>query len=190
MFHSLNSFFVPLGLPDAFFENYENTHQPIEPHFVFVVSNVDIVQYYSNIYDHFNTLCKDFTFIILGKNNDEIQQKDSRFRNQLPDKEYFKAMGESLAMYYHSREPHHVHYHPLEALVIGLPVIYYSDSLLATSFLKGSPGECKNEKEVLLKLSLLRDGDVELKTSILKFQEPIKETLRMKNNWNIFNSIL
>lgn len=190
VFNPHNSFFVPLGIPDAFFENYENTYHPIEPRFVFVVSNVDIVEYYYDIYDNFNTLCKDFNFIILGKNNDEIEKKDFRFRNQLPDKEYFKAMRESIAMYYHSREPRHVHYHPLEALVIGLPVIFYSDSLLATSFLKGSPGECKDEKEVLLKLSLLRDGDVELKTSILKFQEPIKETLRMKNNWNIFNSIL
>ena len=189
-FNPMNSYFIPLGISDHFFTSYENSFHPIHNHFLIIISNVDILDYYYKAYQNFDKLCKHFNFLILGKNNDIIQQNDERFRNQLKDEEYYNTMRQSMGLYYQHREPRHLHYHPLEAIIIGIPVLFYHDSLLSTSYLKGSPGECLDEKEVLCKLNLLRDGDTLFRESILQFQEPVKDKLRIKNNKEIFNCIL
>lgn len=93
-------------------------------------------------------------------------------------------------MYYHGQEPRHLHYHPLEAMVIGLPVIFHTGSLLATAYLPQSPGICGSYGEINAKLKRLEEGDHQLRDAIIAYQDTIVDKLRVSNNMSIFDRLL
>lgn len=190
-FNDENSYYIPLGLPNSIFDNYENTYNNDRDKFVFVCSKINICSYYTAIYNNFNNFIdkNNFDFIILGKNNEKIQDKDNRILNNLSDKEYYLHMAKSKAMYYHSKEPLHLHYHPLEAIIIGLPVIFHSENLLS-SYLFNSPGMCKTDNEAIEKLNRIKNNDFEFINSIIEYQNIIKNKLKIENNINIFDNLL
>lgn len=186
-FNAVNSYYVPLGIPNVIFNLYENTYNPVNNDFVFVCSKIGKCPYYTNIYNTFNDQLKHIKFTILGKDNENI--RDVRIKNNLCDTDYYHEMSTHIAMYYHGQEPRHLHYHPLEAIVIGIPVIFYSKSLLST-YLYCSKGKCNNINEVIDKLNRLKNGDVQLRDDIISYQNSVKHRLRMENNISIFDNII
>lgn len=186
--HFINNYhIIPVGLPNYIYEKYDNTYDPINNHFVFVCSKINQNDCYTDIY---NTFCNKFNkyyFIILGKNN-ELVKTDPRIKNNLPDDEYYKQMSQSIGMYYHGVEPRHLHYHPIEAIVIGLPVIFHQESLLS-SYLPNSPGRCYSYEEIYIKLNMLV-SDIKFRNSIIEYQDSIKYDFKINHNLNIFNDIL
>ena len=189
-FNSNNSLYVPSGLPDYFFSRYENTYRTTSNSCVFVCSKINLCSYYTNVYNTFNKTIQDknLDFIILGKNNEHACKTDNRIKNNLPDEEYFREMSTCIAMYYDSKEPRHLHYHPIEAIIIGLPLIFHTESVL-TSFFPISPGKCNTDEEVIEKLSKLRNGDILFKNSIIEYQNTIKNIFKIENNLHIFDEI-
>jgi hypothetical protein len=177
-FNDQNTFHVPLGLSDKFFTQYESTYTPQNTKFIFVCSKIKMCQYYTKIYEQFKRDLKGYDFTILGKNNELVKKTDPQIANDLSDRDYYQTMSTHLAMYYHGTEPRHVHYHPLEAIVIGLPVIFYAQSLLASAYLANSPGECHSIGEVTSKLTRLKNGDTIFRDQIITFQNKIKERLK------------
>lgn len=188
-----NSYFIPLGLPNNIFIQYENTYNTIfnDNKFVFICSKINICPYYTNVYNNFNKLFNntELTFKILGKNNENIERIDNRILNNLSDDVYYKEISNSLAMYYHSKEERHLHYHPLEAIIIGIPIIFHSESLLST-YLKESPGRCFSDLEAIDKLLQIKNGDILFKNSIINYQNSIKYTFKIDHNLNIFDCII
>ena len=87
----------------------------------------------------------DLDFTILGKDN---KIEDKRIRNNLLDAEFYDEIASHVGLYYHSKEERHLHYHPLEAIIIGTPIIFHDKSLLATAYLENSPGKCSSYEEV------------------------------------------
>ena len=67
-------------------------------------------------------------------------------KNNLDDDEYYRGIATCKCLFYHSIEERHLHYHPLEAIVIGIPIIFFEQSLLS-SYLANSEGRCKNIDE-------------------------------------------
>lgn len=191
-FNSNNSLYIPCGLPDYFFSRYENTYNPTNSSCVFVCSKINVCSYYTDVYNRFNKIIQNkdsrIDFIILGKNNEDASKTDNRIKNNLPDEEYFGEMSTCIAMYYDSKEPRHLHYHPIEAIIIGLPLIFHRESVL-TSFFPISPGKCNTDEEVIEKLSKLRNGDVLFKNSIIEYQNGIKHIFKIENNLHIFDEI-
>ena len=179
------SYYVPLGLPNFIFSKYENTYNPIINKCVFVCSKINICSYYTAIYNNLNQQLSEFEFTILGKNNEKIN--DPRIKNNLNDDEYYLTMSQHYAMYYHGIEPRHLHYHPLEAIVIGIPIIFHQESLLTTSYLCDSPGKCISYLEVKEKLNKLKNNDIIFKNSIISYQNNIKNKLKIENNLNIYD---
>ena len=135
---------------------------------VFVCSKIEVCSYYTDIYNKFiKEFVPQYKYILLGKNNEKIND-ENKFNN-LPDEQYYKKISEHKVMYYHSQEPNHLHYHPLEAIIIGIPVIFYENSLL-TSYLPNSPGKCKDINEVYLKLNTIFNNDIEFINNIIHEQ--------------------
>lgn len=190
-FNDENSYYIPLGVPNSIFDNYENTYNNHTDKFVFVCSKINKCGYYTGIYNNFNNLIdkNNFDFIILGKNNEKIQDIDNRIFNNLSDKEYYLHMAKSKAMYYHSKEQRHLHYHPLEAIIIGLPIIFHSENLLS-SYLTNSPGKCYTDNEVIEKLNRIKNNDLEFINSIIEYQNLIKNKFKIEKNLNIFDNLL
>jgi hypothetical protein len=105
----------------------------------------------------------------------------------LPNEELSQLFETAQVMYYHSREPRHIHYHPLEAIAYGMPVVYLKGGLL-DYFDKGNrAGACETEAEAFDKLNRVLSRDEALieairsgqKTILASFRsEPIREAWR------------
>lgn len=182
-FNENNSYIIPLGVPDNIFK-YKNTYNPIINKVCFICSKINICPYYTNIYKNFITNFKDkYDYVLLGKDNEALN--DNNKLNNLNDENYYKKISECKLMYYHSTEPRHLHYHPLEGIVIGIPIIFYNESLLS-SYLNNSPGKCNNINEVYNKIDKILNNDIEFINSIINEQNKVISILEMKNNMNIF----
>lgn len=179
-----NSYVVPLGLSDSFINKYKNTYKPIINKICFVCCKINRCQYYTNIYNSFINMFEGFEYILLGKDN----ILDNTF-NDLSDDEFYKKISECKLLYYHSKEKRHLHYHPLEAVVIGTPVIFHSESLLS-SFLKGSPGMCNSIEEIYEKIKRILDNDTTLINSIIEEQNKVIIQLSQEYNKNIFQDVI
>jgi len=189
-FNKDNSFFVPLGLSNSFVCNYLETYRPSNLRMCFVNSRIDDGpgSYYRNIYIDFLNKFSDIPFVVLGKNNTCVQEKPY-ILNNLNDNEFYGEFKNSLFMHYHSKEERHLHYHPLEALIIGLPVIFYSQSLLK-SILPQSPGMCSSDNEMIQKSNLILSRSAEgneLINSIITYQNQNMDKLFIGNNLDIFS---
>lgn len=191
-FNNNNSFFIPLGLSNSFVTNYLDTYRPIKTQMCFVNSRIDDGphSYYRNIYINFLKNFSGMPFVILGKNNTSVQDKPY-IKNNLNDSDFYGEFQNSLFMYYHSKEERHLHYHPLEAAIIGLPVLFYSQSLLASIFPE-SPGVCYSDQEMMNKCQLILSNSNEGSSfinSIITYQNQNINKLFIGNNLNIFNII-
>jgi hypothetical protein len=74
-------------------------------------------------------------------------------------------------MFYHSQEERHLHYHPLEAVVAGMPLIFMAGGLLEKCGGSDQPGMCRTYEEAREKIARLQRGDT-------KFCEAVRESQR------------
>jgi glycosyltransferase involved in cell wall biosynthesis len=81
---------------------------------------------------------------------------------------------------YTSREPRHLHFTPLEAMAIGMPVVYFNDSLLAQIVEGDDPGACASVAEMHEKLARLVGGDMKLAEMIARRQHEVPAQFRQR----------
>lgn len=185
------SFVIPLGCPEIFFTEYLDTWKPSSsPKVCFVCSKINLQGYYTDIFHSFEAHFCDFInkgqVVLLGKNNN-IQR--SYCKSNLNNKDFYAEMQMSQVMYYHGKEPRHMHYHPLEAVVIGLPLIFHSESLVSV-FLPDSPGKCNTIAEARTKVQRVLDNDTDFINSILTAQAKCRELIHPINLGHIFDQVL
>ena len=84
-------------------------------------------------------------------------------------------------MFYHSQEPRHLHYHPLEAMVAGQPVVFMSGGLLERLGGPQQTGMCTTYAEAREKIGRLLDGDVQLRSAILRDRVRIRDVFTDEN---------
>jgi len=168
-FNSNNSYIIQSGCSDYFIKTYENKYKGTTNKICFVCSKINECPYYTAIYKQFmKNIGTNFEYILLGKNNETLI--DNNKFNNLSDDAYFNKMSECKLMYYHSMEPRHLHYHPIEALIIGLPLLFHKESLL-NGILMNSPGKCNDINEVHAKIDRILNNDVEFINEIKKEQQ-------------------
>jgi glycosyltransferase involved in cell wall biosynthesis len=135
--------------------------------------------YYGAIYKQFKTDFGEFPHIISG--SQPIPVPDPNVTGFVTEDRMLRFYRELQVMYYHSREPRHIHYHPLEAIVHGMPVVYMRGGLME-SFDKGNQaGACDTVAEARLKVKKVLRGDQEFIRAIQSSQNTIVETFRPEN---------
>src|SRR5258708_20697145 len=77
---------------------------------------------------------------------------------------------------YSSPEPRHIHYSPLEAMVVGTPVLYLEGGLIDRLAGTSLPGACANPLEIKTKARRLIEGDRALAETIRSSQARVLET--------------
>jgi hypothetical protein len=77
---------------------------------------------------------------------------------------------------YSSPEPRHLHYSPLEAMVVGTPVLYLEGGLIDRLASTRLPGACANVLEMKTKARRLIEGDRALAETIRSNQARVLET--------------
>jgi hypothetical protein len=197
--------YIYLPLPENYlYESYRNTWQNKTGKIMFVCSYIDESSYYKNIYDNFKSNFGDLPHMIYGRQGifngvksdiGEIVKNDSSIIPNCPIDTYIKAYQDHSVMYYHSTEERHIHYHPIEAIMIGMPVVFLKNSLLDTLTDMNSIGRCSTNLEAKEKIIRLLNGDTSLSQQIIsdnsvilsKISKPhfIESFVKLKEKMNI-----
>lgn len=165
---------LPVGLPGDFFE-YEDTWIGDSEKALFLCPNIVDSAYYGNIY---NNIVNDFKLLPMEIFGRQIKRPDDdRVLPYMPDADLYSLYQHARLMIYPSVEPRHLHYSPLEAMIIGTPVIYKDGGLLERLAGSALPGQCSTAEEMNEKAKRVLGGDQELISAIRSSQKVILEKL-------------
>ncbi|WP_310603776.1 hypothetical protein [Anaerosporobacter sp.] len=154
-FFKNRSIYLPLGLKDAY---VKNEWAGGENKILFVCPRINTSPYFNNIYTTFKENFKGFEYIIGGAQPIDVAD-DKNVAGFIPKEQYDYNMKHLDVMFYHSREKRHLHYHPLEAVKSGMPLIYMSGGLLEEIAGKKLIGSCETIKEARKKIKRIMRGD-------------------------------
>ncbi len=166
--------YLPVGLPREYFD-CENTWIGDDPSALFLCPHILDSGYYANVY---KTINEDFTGLplkIFGRQIDK--PKDDRVLHYLGDDELMQLYRRVRVMVYPSIEPRHLHYSPLEAMIVGCPVLYLNCGLLERLAGKRLAGSCADNAEMKEKAKRLLAGDKALSEAIQSSQKIILQKL-------------
>jgi hypothetical protein len=165
---------LPLGIAGRVWRN-EGKWTGGQAKVFFVCPSINLTpQYYGKIYRDFKYHFGDLPHLIAG--NQETAVPDQNVTGKVPEGAFRRLLNELRVMYYHSREPRHLHYHPLEAIVHGMPVVYLTGGLMDYFGGPDQPGACATEADARRKVRRILDGDRGLIDAIRERQVKILET--------------
>ncbi len=163
---------LPLGLDDA---RVTNEWAGTDAKVLFVCPRIETSPYFNWIYQNFRRKFGDLPYIVGGAQ--PIPVADPNVAGHLPRAEYDRMMRETRVMYYHSKEERHLHYHPLEAVRLGMPLVFMAGGMLDRLGGKKLPGRVKSEDQAHRMLSRILNGDQPLIDEIKASQGVLLHTM-------------
>jgi len=152
-----NSVYLPQGLPLDYY-SHEDKWRGDNNRIFFVCPRINSHPYYNKIYREFKKTFGNLPHIIAGAQPIDVNN-DPNVIGFVEQKEYVELFLSSKVMFYHSTEERHLHYHPIEAIAYGLPVIFMSGGVLEFLAKKKLPGCCDTSEEARNKVRRVLDGD-------------------------------
>lgn len=127
---------------------------------LFVCPDIDFNLKNNNEYEDFKNEFKDFDYSIAG-NQHNINNKKPEDRNILGflENEDFSNLFKTHSCMFYSNQDNYVHYHPLEAIVFGMPLIYLKGGLLDSLGGENQPGRAENYKGAKEKIQRILNND-------------------------------
>lgn len=129
--------------------------------------------YYAALYRRIKRSFGDLPHRIFGRQFGEI--RDPAVLSYLSDEDLIELYASAPAFLYPSTEPRHLHYSPLEAMVVGTPVLYLRGTLLDRIAVERQPGACADDAEMHAAAERLIAGDRELAERIRASQARIAD---------------
>lgn len=182
--------YLPLGLGDSL-ASLEDTWVGGLNKILFVCPNVNQSEYYRQIYRSFIGKFGHLPYSIGGRQD----LGEAQLENPISDpsivgfqerKDYNLMLTRYQVMYYHSREPRHLHYHPIEAMLFGMPVLHLKGGLLCSLAGEDLPGMCRTEDEAVELASKILSGDRSIVAQIRSSQTKVLERFRknyIRSQW-------
>ena len=158
--------YLPIGLKNA---EVNRKWVGGEKKILFVCPRIETNSYYNAIYNNFKKEFKDFEYLIGGAQ--PIKVNDSNVLGYLPQEQYDYNMKHIDVMFYHSQEERHLHYHPLEAVKNGMPLIYMQGGLLEKIAGRKLAGACDSYDEARKKIRKIFSGDKRFIKKVIDDQE-------------------
>lgn len=138
---------------------------------LFICPRIDQNPYYREKYEVIKSTFGSCGYKILGSQTDTLG--DPNVLGFVTDEELFNRYASAAAFLYTSPEERHLHYSPVEAIVVGAPVLYLRGSMLSTLAGAQLPGECRSLEEMREKAARLVKGDAALQQAIIATQDRI-----------------
>lgn len=161
--------YLPIGIKDARpLKAWEGGDQRI----LFVSPKIKVYPDYQKIYEDFCDHFGDIPHMIAGAQPQPVPE-DPTVTGFQSDEAYAYTMKHCAAMYYHSQNPRHIHFHPAEAIKIGMPLVYMAGGMLDHLGGKSLPGRCQTTRDAYRMLKRLSAGDKALIKSITRSQEAL-----------------
>ena len=175
---------LPLGLPMEI-NACSDTWQGGIAKILFICPRIKTINYYRQVYNNFKQNFGDLPHSIAGAQ--PIPVADENVVGFVDDITYKEMLQNYQVMFYHSTEERHLHYHPLEAIAYGMPIIFMAGGMLSQLAGIDLPGSCRDFQEARKKILRVLDGEQafinELKsTQKLILQKFLPEYIREK--WN------
>jgi hypothetical protein len=162
---------LPLGIPEATMNN-RGTWVGTDKRLLFVYPRIPALPHpYAKGYHDFKAYFRGVPHLIAGRQHRPID--DPHVVGYAPDEVFQKWMRECAVMFYHSREPRHLHYHPLEAIVYGMPLIYMRGGLLEYYGGDEQPGCADSLREARRKVERVLNGDRSFIAAVRRAQEQV-----------------
>jgi glycosyltransferase involved in cell wall biosynthesis len=130
--------------------------------------------YYQAIYERDKRDFGDFPHLFFGRQLGPVN--DAAVLPYLTDSALLDLYAATPVFIYPSTEPRHVHYSPLEAMVVGAPVLYRRGTLIDLLAGADLPGACADIVEMREKARRLLAGDKVLADAIRATQERVLGT--------------
>lgn len=137
--------------------------------FLFVLPRINYSNYFNLIYREFKKNFHGMEYVIAGSQPISVTN-DARVTGFMSKEEYRYTMNHCAAMFYHSTEKNHIHYHPFEAVQNGMPLVFMGGGMIDLLGGKGLPGRCENVREARRKLRALSNGNARLTKRIIESQ--------------------
>jgi glycosyltransferase involved in cell wall biosynthesis len=164
---------LPVGLSE---DRIRSTWTGTRKKLFFLCSELGFNPYYKKVYEEFRKSFSEFDFVVGGAQ--PIPVRDERVLGYVPAEEHTRNMQELRVMFYHSTEPNHVHYHPFEAIRVGMPLVFMAGGLLDRLGGVGLPGRCESIDEARSKIRRILDDDWKLIDQIRSTQPRLLEPMR------------
>jgi hypothetical protein len=167
---SKRNVYLPVALPSSF-DQHARTWTGGEKQILFVCPHIETNDYYKIIYQNFKRDFGDLPHVIIGKQ--DVSVDDPHVLGFVPDDRHIELLQKSSLLYYHSHEPRHVHYPPIEAAKIGIPVVFHQESLLARMLNHLPPGAIGSTEQARRVIELILQGDQQTIDAIRNEQQTI-----------------
>ena len=162
--------FLPIGVPEAFYKNANQWNGSIKK-ILFVCPNVVSNPYYAAVYEQFKKEFGDLPHVIVGAQ--DVKVNDSSMLGYVTDEELDQLYLACAILYYPSTELRHVHYSPLEAVISGMPIVFFRNSLLGRLSEGSTPGCVGSFDEARTIIKRVIDGDLKLSEWLRKGQRNV-----------------
>ena len=163
---------VTVPLPHAIYE-HAGTWRGAGGAAILLCPAINDGSYYTAVYRGIKQSFGDLPHRIFGRQFGVIT--DPAVLPYLNDEELIELYAAAPVMVYPSSEPRHVHYSPLEAMIVGTPVVYLRGTLLDRIAGEPLPGACADDAEMRAKAGRLIAGDPALADQIKASQARILE---------------
>ena len=164
---------ITVPLPKFIFK-HANTWTGTGSNAVFLCPSIGDNGYYKRIYRAIKRDFHDLPHVIFGSQIGPVN--DPTVLLYLSDDALGDLYRSAPVFVYSSSEPRHLHYSPLEAMVVGTPVVYLNGGLIDRLAGTTLPGACANVAEMKTKAQRLIGGDRELAEAIRSSQGRVLET--------------
>ena len=161
---------IGCGVP-RFIWDKQNTWTRRRDDLLFICPRIESSPYYREKYDIIKSTFGSAVHTIIGAQ--ATRSDDPSVVGFISDDELFSLYASSAAFVYISAEERHLHYSPIEAIIIGMPVLYMRGSMLAMLAGTELPGECHSLDSMREKADRLVRGDESLQGAIIAGQSRI-----------------
>jgi hypothetical protein len=165
--------FLPVGLSKL---ELKNTWTGGNKKIMFVCPRIATSGYYHSIYKKFCHDFEDFDYLIGGAQ--PLKVNDPKVIGFVSKEQHEDNMRLCDVMYYHSQEVNHIHYHPFEAIKVGMPLIFMAGSMLDLMGGLDQPGRCTSISEAQAKIKKIMGGDRKLIEKIRTRQVALLEPMK------------
>jgi hypothetical protein len=136
--------FLPVGLPESYYAA-EGEWVGGRKAILFVCPNAVSNPYYAQLYREFKLNLGHLPHVIVGQQ--DVPVPDPSVLGFVSDDELQQLYRECAVMFYPSREQRHIHYSPVEAAIVGMPVVFFEESLLDVLGHRSIPGRVADYAE-------------------------------------------
>lgn len=165
--------YLPLGLADA---TPDDRWTGEDARVFFVCPRIASNSHFASRFQKFANDFAGIPFLVGG--SQPLPVLDLRVLGFLTREEYEARVRTLRVMYYDSTERYHVHYHPFEAVRLGMPLVFMGGGLLDLLGGEKLPGRARTVKEARRKIERILRGDRTLidaiRNSQLKLLEPMR----------------